>query len=70
MEYIPDKFDVALMLLDKGELLATNEDGEASRLYRYNEKLYVIWYTKENILEKIEIVKAETAKEMFKKFIG
>ncbi len=70
MEYIPDKFDVALMLLDEGELLAVNQDEAASRLYRYKEKLYVIWHTHENTLDKIEIVNTETAKEMFKKYNG
>jgi hypothetical protein len=70
MEYVPDKFDVALMLSDNGELLATNYGEGLSSLYRYNGKFYVVCYTKENVLEKIGIVGLQTAKKMFKNFTG
>jgi len=72
MEYIPDKYDVALLLWDEGEFLAININigKDFSSLYRYNDNLYIIWYSKENVLEKIDIVDAGTAKKMFKKFKG
>jgi hypothetical protein len=68
MEFIPDKFDLALMLWDRGIFLATHFDEERISLYKYNNKFYVMWYNEENHLNKIEIVSADTAKEMFKDY--
>jgi hypothetical protein len=68
MEFIPNKIDLALMLWDNGEFIATKMNGERVSLYRYNKKFYVIWYTKENHLEKIEIVTLTTAKKMFENY--
>jgi hypothetical protein len=69
MEYIPNKIDLALMLWSDGDFLATKVNGVRVSLYKYNNKFYVIWYTAENHIEKVEIVTLETAKEMFKNYI-
>jgi hypothetical protein len=58
----------ATLLWDHGHFLATNIDHEQTSLYRYKDKLYVIWYSPKNVLEKVEEVDVETAKKMFKKF--
>jgi hypothetical protein len=69
MEFIPNKIDLALMLWDTGDFLAAKMNGVRVSLYKYNNKFYVIWYTKENHIEKIEIVTLDSAKEMFKDYI-
>jgi hypothetical protein len=66
MEYIPNKVDMALMLWDNGDFLATQMNGRRVSLYKYNKKYYVIWYTKESHIEKVEIVSLKAAKEIFK----
>jgi hypothetical protein len=66
MEYIPNKVDMALMLWDNGDFLATKVNGKRVSLYKYNKKYYVIWYTKESHIEKVEIVSLDAAKEIFK----
>ena len=65
-----DLFVQATSLWDNGEFLATHLGDDQRSLYRYEGQLYVIRYTKENILEHIEIVDTETAKKMFAKFDG
>jgi hypothetical protein len=68
MEYIPNKIDITLMLWNDGELLATKIEGDRMSLYRYNKKLYVIWYTPENTIDKVGIVDAQSAQQLFKGF--
>jgi hypothetical protein len=63
-------FQQATELWDHGEFLTTNIEGEVASLYRYKDKLYVIWYTPTNVLEKIAVVDSDTAKKMFKRFKG
>jgi hypothetical protein len=69
MEFIPNKIDLALMLWSDGDFLATKVNGERVSLYKYNKKFYVIWYTSENHIEKIEIINLDTAKKMFKDYL-
>jgi hypothetical protein len=45
MEFIPNKNDLALMLWNDGDFLATKVNGVRVSLYKYNKRFYVIWYT-------------------------
>jgi hypothetical protein len=70
MEYIPNKIDMALLLWSDGEFLATITSGDRISLYRYNTRLYVIWYNGENLIDKVGIVDADIARQMFKDFVS
>jgi hypothetical protein len=66
MEFIPNKIDLALMLWSDGDFLATKVNGKRVSLYKYKARFYVIWYTEETHIDKVEIVDSAKAKEIFK----
>jgi hypothetical protein len=66
MEFIPNKIDLALMLWSDGDFLATKVNGKRVSLYKYKARFYVIWYTEETHIDKVEIVDLAKAKEIFK----
>jgi hypothetical protein len=69
MEFIPNKIDMAIMLWNEGNFLATKMNGERISLYKHSGRFYVIWYTEENHIDKVKIVTLDEAKEMFKNYI-
>ncbi|HEV7620190.1 MAG TPA: hypothetical protein VGO09_00580 [Flavisolibacter sp.] len=68
MEFVPDVSAKAIQLWNEGTFLATKMNGRRISLYRHNRKYYVIYYTKENLLEKIAQVDKETATKIFNNF--
>jgi hypothetical protein len=59
----------AAALLNNGKQLAINQSLR-NTLYRLADSLYVIWYTKENAVEKVQKFDQTMATEMFGDFIA
>jgi hypothetical protein len=66
-----DLLNQATEIWDNGQFLATHVNSVLNSLYRYDGKLFVIWYNKKNSdVKKIEEVDLEKARELFEVFIG
>jgi hypothetical protein len=61
-------FERAILLWNNGEFLAVNADDRNS-LYRYDDKLYIIWYTQQNVVEKISEIDELKAHQLFSQFV-
>ena len=58
------QFLKANILWDKGELVSTNVDNKTS-LYFYENCFFVIWYTEDNAVKKVDRISKEEAAELF-----
>ena len=58
-----DLFEQAMLIWDNGEVLSSNPEYRCS-LYKLDKNLYIMWFTKANILKKIQLVYLESALEI------
>jgi hypothetical protein len=65
MDFVPDMSAKAIQLWNEGTFLSTKKNGTRRSLYQHKRKYYVIYYAKDNLLDKIAQVDKETAVKIF-----